>query len=180
MQSAKFEVQSVRSRVPVFLRICLLHFALCALTSFSHAAVIKSGMMLNIVVKNDKDLSQIVRVNDNGTIDYPLYQDISVVDKTTSELQDILTYKLAKVVESPMVLVSVMTENSHHPLHPGPGEEARTGDGPAQVQPAGGAAGRGRHHGDGGSEPREDRAQEPGRRERQLLRPAEVPELRAT
>jgi protein involved in polysaccharide export with SLBB domain len=68
-------------------------------------------MMLNIVVKNDKDLSQIVRVNDNGTIDYPLYQDVSVVDKTTSELQDILTYKLAKVVESPMVLVSVMTEN---------------------------------------------------------------------
>ena len=67
-------------------------------------------MMLNIVVKNDKDLSQIVRVNDNGTIDYPLYQDISVANKTTSELQDILTYKLAKVVESPMVLVSVMTE----------------------------------------------------------------------
>ena len=67
-------------------------------------------MMLNIVVKNDKDLSQMVRVNDNGAIDYPLYQDISVVDKTTSELQDILTYKLAKVVESPMVLVSVMTE----------------------------------------------------------------------
>jgi protein involved in polysaccharide export with SLBB domain len=76
-----------------------------------HATVIKAGMMLNIVVKNDKDLSQIVRVNDNGTIDYPLYQDVSVVDKTTSELQDILTYKLAKVVESPMVLVSVMTEN---------------------------------------------------------------------
>jgi protein involved in polysaccharide export with SLBB domain len=80
------------------------------LTSFSHATVIKTGMMLNIVVKNDKDLSQIVRVNDNGTIDYPLYQDISVANKTTSELQDILTYKLAKVVESPMVLVSVMTE----------------------------------------------------------------------
>lgn len=76
-----------------------------------YAAVIKAGMTLNIVVKNDKELSQIVRVNDNGTIDYPLYQDVSVVDKTTSELQDILTYKLAKVVESPMVLVSVLTEN---------------------------------------------------------------------
>lgn len=110
MQSAKFNVQSVRGRTGGWLRICFLHFALCAFVSFSHPAVIKSGMMLNIVVKNDKDLSQIVRVNDNGTIDYPLYQDISVVDKTTSELQDILTYKLAKVVESPMVLVSVMTE----------------------------------------------------------------------
>jgi protein involved in polysaccharide export with SLBB domain len=75
------------------------------------ATVIKAGMTLSIVVKNDKDLSQIVKVNDNGTIDFPLYQDMSVIDKTTSELQDILTYKLAKVVESPMVLVSVLTEN---------------------------------------------------------------------
>ncbi|MEO6095070.1 MAG: SLBB domain-containing protein, partial [Fibrobacteria bacterium] len=111
MQSSKFKVQSARGRAFVFLRFCVLHFALCALTCQLHATVIKSGMMLNIVVKNDKDLSQIVRVNDNGTIDYPLYQDVSVLGKTTSELQDMLTYKLAKVVESPMVLVSVMTEN---------------------------------------------------------------------
>lgn len=67
-------------------------------------------MTLSIVVKNDKDLSAMVRVNDNGTIDYPLYQDASVIDKTTSELQDILTFKLAKVVESPLVLVGVVTE----------------------------------------------------------------------
>ncbi len=78
--------------------------------SFLAATVIKAGMTLNIVVKNDKELSQIVRVNDNGTIDYPLYQDASVIDKTTSELQDLLTYKLAKVVESPLVLVGVLTE----------------------------------------------------------------------
>ncbi|MDB5106947.1 MAG: polysaccharide export protein [Fibrobacteres bacterium] len=95
--------------LPRTIRFLMALFLLGA--AFAQATVIKSGMMLNIVVKNDKDLSQIVRVNDNGTIDYPLYQDISVVDKTTSELQDILTYKLAKVVESPMVLVSVMTEN---------------------------------------------------------------------
>ena len=92
-------------------RIFLSLICLMIAFSSSFATVIKSGMTLNIVVKNDKELSQIVRVNDNGTIDYPLYQDVSVVDKTTSELQDILTYKLAKVVESPMVLVSVMTEN---------------------------------------------------------------------
>ena len=85
--------------------------ALLSLASSAFATVIKAGMTLSIVVKNDKELSQIVRVNDNGTIDYPLYQDVSVADKTTSELQDILTYKLAKVVESPMVLVSVLTEN---------------------------------------------------------------------
>jgi protein involved in polysaccharide export with SLBB domain len=75
-----------------------------------NAAIIKAGMTLNIVVKNDKELSATVRVNDNGTIDYPLYSDASVIDKTTSELQDILTFKLAKVVESPLVLVGIMTE----------------------------------------------------------------------
>jgi protein involved in polysaccharide export with SLBB domain len=113
MKKSKIKVQNVRTRRAPFFRFSILRFAFCLLTFSSavNATVIKAGMTLNIVVKNDKDLSQIVRVNDNGTIDYPLYQDASVIDKTTSELQDILTYKLAKMVESPMVLVSVMTEN---------------------------------------------------------------------
>lgn len=91
---------------------CALAFAIALFlpAAPSPAAVIKAGMTLNIVVKDDKDLSMMVRVNDNGTIDYPLYQDVPVIDKTTSELQDILTFKLAKVVESPMVLVTVVTE----------------------------------------------------------------------
>src|SRR5437879_5641953 len=93
------------------LRHLLLSIVICLLfSSIVTGTVIKAGMTLNIVVKNDKDLSQTIRVNDNGTIDYPLYQDASVIGKTTSELQDILTFKLAKVVESPMVLVSVLTE----------------------------------------------------------------------
>ncbi len=74
------------------------------------AAVIKAGMTLSIVVKNDPALSQMVKVQDNGTIDYPLYQDASVIDKTTSELQDLLTYKLAKVVDAPLVLVTLLNE----------------------------------------------------------------------
>lgn len=115
METGKYRAQIVRRRPPAAgTRFRFAAFLLCALLITPYAtlaAVIRAGMMLNIVVKNDKDLSQIVKVNDNGTIDYPLYQDVSVVDKTTSELQDILTYKLAKVVESPMVLVSVMTEN---------------------------------------------------------------------
>ncbi len=89
------------------LALCIFSMALPTLVG---AAVIKAGMTLNIVVKNDKELSAIVRVNDNGTIDYPLYSDASVIDKTTTELQDILTYKLAKVVESPLVLVGILTE----------------------------------------------------------------------
>jgi protein involved in polysaccharide export with SLBB domain len=111
MRIQKSQVQNVRSGSIPARALTVLLFALCALASSANAVVIKAGMMLSIVVKNDKELTQIVRVNDNGTIDYPLYQDASVVDKTTSELQDLLTYKLAKLVESPMVLVSVLTEN---------------------------------------------------------------------
>ena len=103
-------------------------------------------MTLNIVVKNDKDLSQMVRVNDNGTIDYPLYQDASVVDKTTSELQDILTYKLAKMVESPMVLVSVMTETPINVYVLGQVKKPGLVHGLAERQPPGGAAAGPGHH----------------------------------
>ena len=108
----KLNVEGQRSgrEAGVFPHLFILAFSICLLTSSAGAAVIKAGMTLSIQVKPDKDLSQIVRVNDNGTIDYPLYQDASVLDKTTSELQDILTFKLAKVLESPMVLVTVVTE----------------------------------------------------------------------
>lgn len=111
MKIAESLVQNVSMRSSKPMRGLLAALAVLALAFPASAAVIKAGMTLSIVVKNDKDLSQIVKVNDNGTIDYPLYQDMAVTGKTTSELQDILTYKLAKVVESPMVLVSVLTEN---------------------------------------------------------------------
>jgi protein involved in polysaccharide export with SLBB domain len=104
-------VQNVSVSKSALPRLIGAFLAVVLLAVPAAATVIKAGMTLSIVVKNDKDLSAIVKVNDNGSIDYPLYQDMSVTGKTTSELQDILTYKLAKVVESPMVLVSVMTEN---------------------------------------------------------------------
>jgi protein involved in polysaccharide export with SLBB domain len=90
--------------------ILLFCAALAASLTMAQAAVIKTGMTLNIVVKGDQELSKMVRVLDNGTIDYPLLQDVSVTNKTTTELQDLLTYKLARVLESPLVLVSVVTE----------------------------------------------------------------------
>jgi protein involved in polysaccharide export with SLBB domain len=108
MKNENRELQVVK--MPSWFKIFIFQFAICNLHYPIESAVIKAGMTLSIIVKNDKELSQFVRVNDNGTIDYPLYQDASVIDKTTSELQDILTYKLAKVVESPLVLVSIITE----------------------------------------------------------------------
>lgn len=110
MKNANVKCQKSGEGKFPFLCFFIFHFSFCLFASSAGAAVIKAGMTISIQVKPDKDLSQIVRVNDNGTIDYPLYQDASVVDKTTSELQDILTFKLAKVIESPLVLVTVVTE----------------------------------------------------------------------
>lgn len=93
----------MRQKLPFVLLLVLLMPACKAF-----AVVIKHGMTLSIVVKDDPALTQTVKVRDDGTIDYPLYQDIPVVDKTTSELQDILTFRLAKVVETPLVLVSAV------------------------------------------------------------------------
>jgi len=80
------------------------------LASLNYAAIIQSGMILNIQVKGDDVLSQQVKVDETGTIDYPLFQDISVVGMTTSELQDQLTIKLVNYSDAPFVLVTVLTE----------------------------------------------------------------------
>lgn len=89
---------------------CALTLAFLLTAGAAGAAVIKAGMTLNIVVKDDKELTQMVQVQDDGTIEYPLLQDTPILGKTTSELQDLLTYKLAKVVDAPLVLVTVITE----------------------------------------------------------------------
>jgi len=85
-------------------------FIFAILTMANYAAIIQSGMILNILVKGDDLLTQQVKVAESGTIDYPLYQDISVVGMTTSELQEILTIKLINYSDAPFVLVTVLTE----------------------------------------------------------------------
>ncbi len=76
----------------------------------SYSSIIQSGMILNILVKGDELLSRQVKVQSDGTIDYPLYQDAPVSGMTTSELQEILTIKLVNYSDAPFVLVTVLNE----------------------------------------------------------------------
>ncbi len=92
----------------LFILKVILVYLMTLLPLFS--AVIQGKMILNITVKGDELLTQTVQVQDNGTIDYPLYQDIPILGMTTKELQDILTLKLANYSDAPFVLISILSE----------------------------------------------------------------------
>jgi protein involved in polysaccharide export with SLBB domain len=64
--------------------------------------------MLDIVVVQHPEFSGHYAVNQNGTIDYPLLADAVVANTTTSELGNDLTLRLARHIDNPLVLVSIV------------------------------------------------------------------------
>jgi protein involved in polysaccharide export with SLBB domain len=78
---------------------------LCSLVS---AAIIKSGDVLDIVVQAHPEFSGRFTVSETGTIDYPLVADQVIVNITTSELMNDLTLRLAKHIDNPLVVISVV------------------------------------------------------------------------
>jgi protein involved in polysaccharide export with SLBB domain len=74
----------------------------------SSAATIKAGDMLDIVVVQHAEFSGRYVVNQNGTIDYPLLSDAVVANTTTGELGNDLTLRLARHIDNPLVLVSIV------------------------------------------------------------------------
>lgn len=78
------------------------------LMSQSFSAVIKSGSVLDIQVLQHAEFSGRFEVNENGTIDYPLLADVPIIDVTTSELMNDLTLRLARHIDNPLVLVSLV------------------------------------------------------------------------
>ena len=74
----------------------------------THAAIIKVGDMLDILVVQHAEFSGRYTVNENGTIDYPLIADAPVVNTTTSELMNDLTLRLARHIDNPLVLISIV------------------------------------------------------------------------
>jgi protein involved in polysaccharide export with SLBB domain len=74
----------------------------------SHAAIIKIGDVLDINVVDQPQFSGRFTVAATGTIDYPLLADETIVNITTSELMNHLTFRLAKHVDNPLVLISVV------------------------------------------------------------------------
>lgn len=82
--------------------------AVLALVFSTQSSIIKSGDVLDIVVQAHPEFSGSFTVTETGTIDYPLLADEMVINITTSELMNDLTLKLAKHIDNPLVVISVV------------------------------------------------------------------------
>jgi protein involved in polysaccharide export with SLBB domain len=74
------------------------------------AAIIKTGDVLDIQVQGHQEFSGHFTVNTSGTIDYPLLADEIIQNISTSELMNNLTFRLAKHIENPLVLISIVEQ----------------------------------------------------------------------
>ncbi len=70
------------------------------------AAVINESDVLEIRVQSHEEFSGRYTVSENGTIEYPLIADENIIGLTTSELMVELTYRLARHIENPLVIVT--------------------------------------------------------------------------
>jgi protein involved in polysaccharide export with SLBB domain len=75
---------------------------------FASAAIIKVGNVLDIAVQGHPEFTSRVTVAENGTVDYPLLADEVIVNLSTGELMNQLTFRLAKHIDNPLVLVSLV------------------------------------------------------------------------
>jgi protein involved in polysaccharide export with SLBB domain len=82
--------------------------AIITLVFIVSASIIKSGDVLDIVVQAHPEFSGRFTVTEAGTIDYPLLADELVVNITTSELMNDLTIKLARHIDNPLVIISIV------------------------------------------------------------------------
>lgn len=87
------------------------HFAMfmLALIIAAHgASIIKKGDVLDIQVFEHPEFSGRYTVNDDGYIEYPLIIDQSVVNVSVTELMNDLTFRLARHLDNPLVLLSII------------------------------------------------------------------------
>lgn len=90
---------------PILLLLTLL---LCAGAFLPEAALIKISDVLEIKVLEHPEFSGRYTVDKLGLIDYPLLAEVPVVNITTVELMNDLTFRLARHIDNPLVIVSVI------------------------------------------------------------------------
>lgn len=73
-----------------------------------NAAIIKEGDVLDIQVQSHEEFSGKYTVTGKGTIEYPLLADYIISGLSTLELMNELTFRLAKHINNPLVLVTVV------------------------------------------------------------------------
>lgn len=80
---------------------------LLAMMAVVQAALIKAGDVIEIGVLSHPEFSGRFPVSDNGTMAYPLLGEEVVTRMSTSELQNDLMFRLAKLIDNPMVTILV-------------------------------------------------------------------------
>jgi protein involved in polysaccharide export with SLBB domain len=86
----------------------LLFAGIFCCSLFASAAVIKPGNVIEITVQEYPTYSGRFIVSAEGTIEYPLLPSAVVANLSTAELVNELTYKLAKLVNNPLVSVTII------------------------------------------------------------------------
>jgi protein involved in polysaccharide export with SLBB domain len=70
---------------------------------------IQPGDVLSIMVEGHEELSKVVTVDPRGMADYLYLKGIPLTGRSTTEVQQMLTYKLASVIHRPVVYVTIPT-----------------------------------------------------------------------
>lgn len=118
---------------------------LCCIAGLQ-SAIIKVGSVLDIQVLSHAEFSGRYTVNSSGTIEYPLLADEPIVNTSTSELMNELTLRLAKHIENPLVLISIVEKPKitvtllGEVIRPGPVETFAGASIQEVIQSAGGPA----------------------------------------
>lgn len=77
------------------------------------AGILRAGDVIEIHVGEHPELSKKVLIRTDGTVDYPFLEDRSLLTMTPSEVSELLTFRLAKSIPNPFVLV---TRSEHMPI----------------------------------------------------------------
>ena len=74
------------------------------------AAIIKNGDVIDIQVVGHPEFSGHYTVDEHGFVEHPLLADESIVNVSTVELMNDLTFRLARHFDNPLVLVSIINK----------------------------------------------------------------------
>lgn len=89
------------------LRLIVTALALWGAAAQAGELSIQPGDVLAITVQGYEQYTKTVTVNSKGMIDYPFMSNIPVTGMSTTQLEEMLTYKLAAVVQRPVVTVRI-------------------------------------------------------------------------
>jgi polysaccharide biosynthesis/export protein len=86
---------------------------LISLSLFAQSRKIKPGDTIEIIVYGHQELSRLVSISPQGTIDFPFLQNWSVVDLTIEELQEVIVAKLSRYLSAtPLITVGFAKSNT--------------------------------------------------------------------